>query len=891
MAIEYNGGTSATGFNAETTFTAGAGILSIFAGTAATPISHFFVATGLMPDSATVFQSGTSSPNTCDLITVESATGEVTLLVRFSPTAGSNAGQIQLVIANTAGNASPTSGTFRAANLTMPSGTLGQILRAQRWLYGYSFDTSTRIATTYLIFGEGDDAVTLTGSTTALTAGVGLWLADSLTHGAKISRSWPGRIDLTAFGTGTKTQADFEAMHDAADAGWILETYRTSILYADHAQMSAVAYTGDTAAGAPGQAVTNKNFCVYGSNDASWIIAAAADDAQPAAHSVAVTGSPIAHVLPGSLTRTLNQSLVADGGFDITTRVWNQAVNPALVKLATGSLGGKTVLAQASGNSHSARNFSDESCERLDANDTYHADDSDGFRRTPASLSSQLAMVNCADQVVGMVRTARNATGSSSFNAAMLGSPKNVFPSTGTVTHITGASATASAMADFSRLCYGSTADTSIGIGQCVHLAASAGIDFIVANMGAITPSTALKAYVLVAKHPSASTATLQAVSHASSGATTPFGNAGTNYAAGTTHGSAVGPTTLSTSVPGMNGTVVSYSAGTPSLTVGFLSTVPPNGYALVVDRGGVPCLGIATGNSFSSPNTTFTLEHTMGNTTVPQAADTWSGGLLEFEWLEVDIPASISPSPWRGVRITAGASGLGVMILNWMVVGVDGDGNWLPGVISGMQGQGGNGYALQLAKVYDQAVSGGQGPFVRYLKAYRDLFIANNAELCHVLFPATQSSLPADVETMAQKYLDAGWLPKELAIASKATSGASASTMTYGLQDHNSDDEVGQIARDLGVVGIGIFPRRGTPIQRVTNCEMIDAVHSSALGYWQEARELLLVAAPVSSGGLGAAEEEDGPSGGSSGGDETPISRFFRIGARHPRSSRGVEA
>jgi len=395
-----------------------------------------------------------------------------------------------------------------------------------------------------------------------------------------------------------------------------------------------------------------------------------------------------------------------------------------------------------------------------------------------------------------------------------------------------------------------------------VAISASGGIDFLFSNCGGVAPTDTIRAWVLCMKYPGSATVTVRGVSHASSSATVPFADAATNYAAGTLHGSAVGPTTLdNATTTGLS--VVSYSGTTLELNADPGINA---GEVIVANRGGTPCIGFVE----SSPATaTFAMEFAMGaGTGIPTAADTASvGPHVEWEWVSVDV-GNVSPSPWRGVRVTAGASGFPVNVVRVgfqkLVGGVP-----APGLVTWPIGWGGHGYtevinAMPILPDSDDGLT----PLERFLHAIREPMDQPNSIKSAVVVPAQQGSTASSSGSFIEAFLGDGWLPREIAFVADVTNANNTSAFsTQAFQDFAA---YGLTAGpQYGIVAICPFPTLGVPFSQLVNGWMADIAHKSTDGCREWGEQSIRILSPVADGGGGAAL--DTPAGGGFGSRSRP--------------------
>lgn len=816
MAIDY--GTSATGKAISQPIAASDGLLSVFSGTAATPPSFTVVHIGRVADVADAFGTSTFA----ERLSIRDGSANEAYRLRCAPTAGTFGFRIQ-----------NTAGTSRAADVTITAaGTNLNGLRNRKYVAALSFDTATRIPTGYVIHDAPGTRTTDSTASTAITAGVGLRLAASCVFGVVANRCFPGVQCLTAVISGALTQAQLEAIWDADDPAWVLHTYRASILWAT--EYGLLGDVVGTTYPLQGQTVAADSLIVYNSGtQTSWYGVA------PSAPTI--TGT-LTYRSPGDYGYTRNLSIVPDGGQDITTEVQNAAANPAAYQLGRAWAGvppTKCVHAYVTSNSRGIRTNTDP-LNRQATNDTYDASQ-------PASVDANWAggiATELGGYVVGASRVPK-VTGSATTGSSA-SAWSGTLPSTGTVTLKSG-TGTNAADVDFSRVAIGSENSTGAGPTQYVAISPSGGIDFLFSNVGSILAAAPKKVAVLVAKYPNSATVTVQAVTHASSSATVPFGSAAANWSSGTLHGSATGPVTLNNSV--FNSTVVSYSGST--LTV-FADPLLGNGSIIVVDRAGTPCIGWV-GDDSSAPS--LSMEFPMGaGTGVPTASDAcYFADALEWQWLTVDIPASSSPSPWYGIRVTAGASGFPVLAYRVFAVAVNGSGIPIPGVVSHPIGWGGNGYQDQFNAIPSTAGPDGKTVLTRWLEAMRYPLTLGNSIGTAIVVPAQQNSTASSSGTMLQRFADAGWTAQERAFAADFTNANNTSAFaTQAFQDFAAYGLT--VGPAQGILAVNAFRAGGVPFSQLVRGELADISHKSTEGVRFWADQTLRIFAPVADGGGGAA-------------------------------------
>lgn len=812
-----------------------------YSGAAVSIPDHVVVVQCTVADEANPFGTGASLNS---LVRATNDAAQIAWDISMSPTAGGGAGAIRWDCPSPA----------KQIPISQVGDTNGNFYRGKRLTIAVTF--RTRVPRLYIITDDG----TFTATSSAFSAGAGTRACDNLIHGHRTSNlAWPGAVSLFAVWSGTlgadqaAEQALIEEIHAKNDPSWTLEKYKAQINaagYADNYLMRTSAFSADGSIPRTGQSVTAHNFGVYDSADATplWF----GQSTSGAAVTVTPSGTQT-FVRPTEIGYVVRPDLVADGGLTIDTVAMSVAPNPTLLALARAANGitslSKLKLVAIRSNSRGARNVFDAEFPPTQ-NATYHSTQQQALANSYAGALSHLL----ESELVGAFRPPQFA---GSRLAHVGGTYGNVIPSTGTITQQTGAGANDPAV-DFTRAGMFCTAEPNTGSGSHLEIAASGGAFLPFAAFGDIQPTDRIRVGVMVMKYPGAATVTVQKGSDASSSSTVPFSTA--NYASVTTHGSASGPHVLSTSTVGMSGTVVSYSAGTPSLTVGFLSTVPPDGHALVVSRGGVPCIGISTGWSFSSPNTTFTLSHTMGaGTGVPQVGDTWSGGPLLYEWHWQDFDGTETPNPWRGLVVTAGASGFPVRVMMTACYKIDVSGNPVAGVMVAPQGDGGDGYNTQISKQFNTVGNDGYSPLQRY---HRSLFeiAADYPSLVDrlvILSSADQNSDESHLSTVIDDYFAAGFDPEEVAYCSQTVYGNNNALATYSQQLWGADEEVGAVCRTKGIVGISVWPEQGTHLQAMVHAYRNDNSHNGNFGQIDTVNRWLRAALPESEGGDGAVEIE----------------------------------
>lgn len=827
MATDW--GASSTGKAISVPIAASDGLLSVFSGTAATPPDHTIIHIGRVPNSAGAFGTSTFAENT----SIQDVANNETYRFRVAPTTNTFSFRLQ----NTAGTARTTDVVISTGGTNLNG------IQNEKYVAALTFPNATRIITSYVVHGAVGSRTTDSATTTALSAGVGLRLADEVLMGVVANRYFPGVRCITAVLNTVLTQANLEAIFDADSIGFFLHTYRANILWcSDHALLADT--SSDSTYSLPGQAVTAANYKVYNSGtQTSWY------GSSPTTN--VITGS-IAYIRPIDAGYSVDKAIVPANGENITTEVQNAAVNPALVAVGSHVYPQATWLAVSS-NSNGIRTDSDFE-NLLPANDTYHSSQT---HRIGANFAESF---NGEDplQTVGHFRTPRH-TGSASSLCDWIGA----LPSTGTISFKSGSTSVANdPTVDMSRCLWSSEfapASGAVGPGQFDLISASGGVDYIFANVGAILPTDPIRVWVLAAIYPGSATVTVQGVSHASTSSTVPFASAAANYATGTLQGSATGPITLSNAIA--TSTVVMWTAGSKTL-VALTDPGVRSGEVVCVARGTSPCFGYVLDPS-GTPS--MTMEFTMGTGTgIPTLADTihFGGpvpgvaedGAVHWRWISIDVAGGVTPSPWRGVRVTAGASGLPVMIARVGVQKLTASNQPAPGRITFPIGWGGAGYSDVAGGMPITPGPDGLTALQRWMQAVAYPSRQSSGQIrAWVVTPAQQNSSASTIDTITYTLLGCGWTNREVAFASDFPSANNTSSFaTQSYQDFSARGLI--LGPAAGIVAINSFDDMGVPFEELGNGWLADIAHAGTQGNVKWATEQVRILSPVADGGGGAA-------------------------------------
>lgn len=806
----------------------GSGARTILSGAAVSIPAFTIVVEGVVPDVSNPFGASAFS----NLIRFQNAATNPGAYLQLAVTVGN--GQTQFRCERTDAGA-------KVSLVTLPSGTLANLLRGQRFTYAAHMSAS-RVVTTTIVYGEaGGTGTTLVQDSTpsAYSAGVGLLEAITAIIGA-VTNSWPGDVCHSSLLNTALSVADVQAIHAARDPGYFFHTHRTSVVWSATGFLKGEPYS-TTDYPLPGQTPTANNIIVYDSGDPSpnWFPSSDASSG-----TVAIGAGTIGFSRPTSIGYTVDQSIVPQDVYDLVTEVQNRAVNPALYDLGRGVYRKATHI-KIIANSRGERAITDPE-NRQTQNTTYDSSQ-------PASIGQNWAEGIggvVPGNLVGISRRPHTTTNVASFSAWTGASP-----ATGTVGNRTGTGAN-DAYRDFCRVSNWRQAfDAGYGPGQYLAISPNGGIDQLFSACGGIQPTDPVRVWVCFQVFPNSASATIQKVSHASSSSTVPFGSAAANWASGTEHGSQSSAITLSNSIG--DSPVVSYSSG--SLVV----LADPGihvGEAVVVSVGGVECLGIVESTDGAGNIST---EHDMGGGTgVPAPGDTaYFGGAIGYHWAYVDFDGTETPNAWRGVRIRAGATGFPVHVLDLIYQKLDASGNPAPGLIVHPHGWSGNSYA-QARAAFSSTVfatsEGGDGlnTYQRMVQAWRvpmEFGGSTYSQKCVVLAPAQQTGTPADTVQFFDDFDTTGWKRSEQSYWGDPTNIANTTTMA--AQAYQEWSAYGlTVGPARGIVAIQNWRTMGVPFTQVANGWRSDNGHFSTSGVVKAGTEWKRVLAPVSAGGGGAA-------------------------------------